>query len=61
MSSYDDYNEMDDKFNGNSAAKVCGAKNKPKIDGEGIQAKVPVHVDRNICKTKIYNSIERRT
>ena len=60
-SSDDDYDEMDDKFNDNSAAKGCWAKIKTKIDGESIQTKVPVNVDRNICKTKINNSMEKRT
>ena len=60
-SSDDDYDEMDDIFNDNSAAKGCWAKNKSKIDGECIQTKVPVNVDRNVCKTKISNSVEKKT
>ena len=58
-SSDDDYDEMDDKFNDNSATKGCWAKNKTKID-ECIQTKVPVSMDRNICKTKVNNSIVKR-
>ena len=60
-SSDDDYDEMDDKYNDNLAVKGCWAKNKSKIDGESIQTKVQVNVDRAICKTKINNSMEKRT
>ena len=51
----DDY---DDKFNDNSAAKGCWAKNKTKTN-DGIHTKVPVNMDRNLCKTKKNNSIEK--
>ena len=56
----DDYNEMNDKINDNSAAKGCCAKNKSKID-EGIHIKVPVNMGRKVCKTKVSNSIEKRS
>ena len=60
-SSDDDHDELDDKLNDNSAAKGCWAKNKTKIDGESLQTKVPVIIERNICRTKINNSMEKRT
>ena len=40
--------------------KGCWRKNKSKVD-EVIHTKVPVSMDRNMCKTKINNSIEKRT
>ena len=52
---------MDDMHNDNSAVKGCWAKNKTKIDGDSIQTKVPVNIDRAICKTKVNNSMEKRT
>ena len=60
-SSDDDYDEMDDKHNDNSAAKGCWSKYKTKIDGDSINTKVPVNMDRSVCKTKINNSMEKRT
>ena len=57
-SSDDDYDEMDDKLNDNSAAKGCWSKNKTKIDNDSIQTKVPVNMDRKVCKTKVNNSME---
>ena len=47
-------------FNDNSATKRCWAKNKSIID-EGIHTKVPVNMDRKQCKTKVKNSIEKRS
>ena len=58
-SSDDDYDEMENNLK--SAAKGSWAKNKTEIDGEIIQTKAPVNVDRNICRTKINNSMEKRT
>ena len=51
-----DCDEMDDKFNDNSATKGCRAKNKAKID-DCKQTKVSFNIDRNLRKTNINNSI----
>ena len=59
-SSDDDYDEMDDKYNDNSAVKTCWSKYKTKIDGDSIQTKVPVKIDRAICKTKKNNSMIKK-
>ena len=56
-SSVDDYDEMDEKFNDNSEAKGCWSKYKKKMDNDSIQTKVPVNMDRKVCKTKINNSM----
>ena len=51
---------MGDKFNDNSAVKGCWSKYKMKIDNDSIQTKVPVNMDRKVCKTKINDSMEKR-
>ena len=66
--SNDDHDEMDDLLADNAntkgyhkiETKGCWRKNKSKVD-EVIHTKVPVSMDRNMCKTKINNSIEKRT
>ena len=60
LSSNDDYDEMDDAFNENSATKGCWATIKTKID-DSIENKVPINIDRNVCKTKVNNSIEKKS
>ena len=45
----------------NSATKWRSAKNKTIIGEEGIHTKVPVNMDRKVCKTKVNNSMEKRT
>ena len=60
-SSEDDGDEMDDILNDNSNVKGCWAKNKSRIDNEAINTKVPINMDRKMCKSKINNSIEKRT
>ena len=51
---------MDDLTNDNANVKGCWAKNKSKID-DSINTKVPDNIDRKMCKTKLNNSIEKRT
>ena len=50
----DDHDEMDDLLSDNANTKLTT------VD-ESIHTKVPVSMDRNMCKTKINNSIEKRT
>ena len=42
-----------------SDVKGCWTKNKKKID-DPISTRVPVNMDRTMCKTRINNSIEKR-
>ena len=52
---------MDDILNDNSNVKGCWAKKKSRIDHDAINTKVPINMDRKMCKSKINNSIEKRT
>ena len=58
-SSDDDYDEMDDLKYDNSDDKGCWSKNKTKID-DAISTRVPIKMDRTMCKTRINISIEKR-
>ena len=60
-SSDDDFDDEIDKSQDNSKPKGCWSKNKTMISTEGIQTKVPVNMDRQACKTKINNLVEKRT
>ena len=60
-SSDDDGDDMDDIINDNSNVKGCWFKNKSRIDHDAINTKVPIKMDRKKCKSKINNSIEKRT
>ena len=59
-SSDDGHDEMNDMMYENSATKGWWAKNKTRID-EGINTKALVNMDRKVCKTKVNNSIEKRS
>ena len=59
--SSDDGEEMDYILNDNSNIKGCWSKNKSRIDQEAINTKVPINMDRKMCKSKINNSIKKRT
>ena len=60
-SSDDDFDDEIDKSQDNSKPKGCWSENKTMISPEGIQTKVPVNMDRHACKTKVNNSVEKRT
>ena len=60
-SSDDDFDDEMDERQDNSRPKGCWSKNKTMISQEGIQTMVPVNMDRQACKTKINNSVEKRT
>ena len=60
-SSDDDFDDEIDITQDNSKPKGCWSKNKTMISPEGIQTKVPVNMDRQACKTKVNNSVEKRT
>ena len=60
-SSDDDFDDEIDRTQDNSKVKGCWSKNKTIISPEGIQTKVPINMDRQACKTKVNNSVEKRT
>ena len=60
-SSDDDYDVEMDRMQDNSKPKCCCSKNKTMISPDGIQTKIPVNMDRQACKTKVNNSVEKRT
>ena len=60
-SSDDDFYDEMDRTQDNSKTKGRWSKYKTMISPEGIQTKVPVNMDRQACKTRVNNSVEKRT
>ena len=57
-SSYDDYDEMDDRRNDKSEVKGFWAKKKTRID-DSINTKVLMNMYRTMCKQRIKYSVHK--